>query len=128
MTTSMERWSPSDFKDVVEKRIREVFVDLIPEEAFQKMVSDALDAFTTGKVINDKYWPSGLERLIEEMLKSEVRNQLRTMLQGDQWRVNYEGVVGEKLAEIVHQATPAIIQMWVTDLVKNIIERSSSTY
>jgi hypothetical protein len=136
----VERWSPQDFKGKVENRIREQFVELIPEEAFKQMVSDAIDNFTTGRVLTNKsgygenvqetqsYVPSGLERLVEEMLKSEVRDQLRRMLATDEWRVNHQGVVGEKLAEIVHKATPAIIQRWVTQLVENLIEQARSTY
>lgn len=138
--SDIERWNPSNFKDAVEKRIREIFVDLIPEEAFQKMVSDALDNFTTGRMLTDtrghgenktesqRYWPSGLEQLVEKMLEQEVRQQIRSMLQSDEWRTSYQGVVGEELAKIVHKATPAIIQTFVTSLVEGIIERGRQGY
>jgi len=134
--SSIQRWNPNEFKDKVEQRIKEAFVELIPEEAFKEMVSGAIDNFTKGKVHETRrnnqqcsdYIPSGLERLVEEMLRDEVRTAIRSMLAGDEWRKNYEGVVGEKLAELVHKATPAIIQEWVTTLVTSIMERAATSY
>lgn len=137
MTDAVERWNPNQFKDKVEQRIKEAFVELIPEEAFKEMVSSAIDNFTTGRVYKAKdyhgreqehYQASGLERIVEEILKKEVENRLREILQSPTWGKTYEGVMGDKLLELVTKATPAIIQMWVTDLVTSTLEAARSRY
>ena len=43
MADEIAQWDPGSFKDGVEKKIREVFVDLIPADAFAAMVSKAID-------------------------------------------------------------------------------------
>jgi hypothetical protein len=140
MSDAINRWQPNDFKDKVEKRIKETFVDLIPEEAFQKMVSDSIDNFTTGRTVTDKsgygqnqtvkerYIPSGLERLVEDMLKDEVKTAIRALLNGDEWKTNYEGLVGDQLKSLVVAATPALITGAITQMTEQVIERVKNGY
>ncbi len=128
---TVERWKPEQFKDKVESKIRESFIDLIPEDAFKKMVSDAIDKFTTGetKRVSDYggskevYVNSGIENVVDQILRDEVKAALKAMLCSEEWVRDYNGVMGKHLAKLVADAAPQMIQQLMSSMIENALQQ-----
>lgn len=139
MSSELAQWNPGQFKDKVENKIRETFVDLIPPEVFKEMVQKSIENFTTGRMVDSssgygahqktsqQYVPSGMERIVEDILKDEVRRAIQRELAKEEWESLYGAEIGEKVSTVVKKAAPQFIEGWLTEIVGRILESMKNT-
>ena len=99
----------TEFQERITKKIQAEFVNLIPDEAFATMVSDALNRFTKRQPYQrysgspTEYRPSEFDRIALEVFEEWVKAELKLVLESPEWRGQWDD--GKE------HATPAIMKL-----------------
>lgn len=107
-------------------KVRNTIFEEIPDEKWDQLIKAEIAAFFEPKVINHGHWcdkrPSKFGEIVIDEMTKIMREKLLQLFASDEWKVSYDGMVGEKLAEVVRKEAPNIIAAWVGQMVSCAIQ------
>lgn len=129
----------STFIDKVKEKVKNQFVDLIPEEAWDGMIKKEIDSFFSGNatvkftIEKESGWRNNnthirfdeginpFKALVWDVCFSEVRNKVYSDLSKDyiNKEVGNNGEISEKLKEVIKESIPLAIQKYFEAMINN---------
>lgn len=105
----------SDFAAKVKEKIKRDFAGMIPDDAWDKLVTDAVATFIKNE----------LGGLVRAELTEEVKGRLRAMFQEEGWRQQWDGrgkeTAGEKVKELIRENIPLIVETALQGAMQNVV-------
>ena len=117
-------------QDKVRDRIQTEFVNLIPQETWEKMVAAEIAAFTTKPKIDQwgqrqRDQTTTLHDMIREALNKVAKDKIEKELAGDRWSGRFDGmdyVVGEAIKKIVVEQGDLIMKTMMAGMTQAVTE------
>lgn len=131
------KFDPSSVVDKVRTKIREQFVDLIPDEQWNQMIQGEIKDFMELKRpdYNQQRDVSGLRIIVRRMLEEEVKNRVNAILESKEWSSQWaptppgsanHGSYGhhaasEKITTMLKENGAEILNMWLSNAFQGVL-------
>jgi hypothetical protein len=120
-----------DYAAKIRDRIKAALVDIIPDDQWTMMIKAEVDRFLTSSTRDRSYGyaervPSGLEEIVNQVLREEVTQRLKAMFATPEWAGQWDGTKGEfkvseRVSELIRKNAPDIIEAWLGEAVQQIL-------
>lgn len=119
---STELAANASIADRVTERIRASFIDLIPEDAFKKMVEREIERFQTHHGGAQNATP--LQQMIQEELRKRFYAAMTELLASDEYAHMWDGNrqrAGNAVQQLVKELVPDLVQGMFEGIVQNAV-------
>ena len=122
----MSELATADITKTIKDKIKNQFVDLIPDEAFQKMVETGVREFTceVKNRYNKKISPSPMQKIINEIIAERYRENIKAELAKPEYDNVWNGT-GFELPELfkamVIKTAPEILEAMISNYTTQIV-------
>lgn len=92
---AIEAFNMADAAEALKTKLKNAFVEMIPEEQWEKLLKDEFDKFVNPRKVKDQYsreWkevPSGLSELCQEILRDMAKDKLKEELKDPKWSTHW---------------------------------------
>ena len=117
----------NNLRDKISERIREQFVELIPDEHWKALVDAEIKRFTErDRDYNRKEIPSALERLIQDALAEQFREHIKTELAKPEYQKQWgegEYSAGEFVSVFLQKHADSLIKSVFGNVVQQAVDK-----
>lgn len=121
-------FDPNTLRDKITDRIKNSFVELVPEEAWQKMVQGVIDEMLTPKShgYNNEKRPSEMQQMIRDEITKRMKETIAKTLDQPEYQAVWDDRSGRQSAgplvqEIIKQCAPDLVKVMFSDLVGSLV-------
>lgn len=116
--------SSEDVMKNLRDRIKATILEAIPEEKWDALIKSEMKGFFEGCPGSSfrPALPSTFSAVVADVCRSEVTARCKAILESPEWRKSYDGLIGEKLQEIVTKSASEIINAWCSSLINFAIQ------
>lgn len=126
--------APSGIADRVREKIRSAVMDVITEDEWDKLIRDELKRYFESRRVENSYntpvfIPSDFSKQVTAFCNEMVIEKMNKLFD-EEWKLNtlwpdgsggFDGVVSEKLREVILKDAPNIIAAWLTPLIQTVL-------
>lgn len=128
MANEVAKFDPNAYVEAIRTRIKDALVGMIPDEQWDAMLRQQIDAFMTSKSVSDYHGsrrvPSELEKIVNDLMTEEVKAHVKRLLMSPEWQPVWTGVghkVSEEVGKIAAEHGAGIINAWLAQAVQSFV-------
>jgi len=134
---TMEKFDATTIKEKIEGKIRDMVVELIPEEAWKNLVSEEVDRFLGPAPKRTGYEASSAPRVAKEVIREIVLEKYRAAISAELDKPEYAGTVrwdadtnqnridpGEFVQRIVKDNLDQIVALVLMNITGGFVQRT----
>jgi hypothetical protein len=121
-TTAIDK--PQDLAELMRDKVRTELVKLIPDEAWDRLVSSEWDDFfkpqPRGHYSHDR--PPMFTELVQGMIREMVKERVKPLLEGKLNQLCWENTSSEMLNELMKGSSKHVLQAFTEGLVRQVAD------
>ena len=124
MSTENALVKPADLANLMRDKIRAELVKLIPDEAWDGLVSNEWDRFF-GKKSSSSYGATSMtefERMIQNILREEAQKNVMPIIEQKLREICWNDTGSETLTKLVKESAPAVMGVFTQEIVRQVAQ------